>query len=414
MKHIESLNRTVKIALDDGSANSIEEALARFAGFHIQIVVGDEARSSRALQACLQTILNAAPRTFQGELTIAGSLDFIFDGGWHKGQSLIEVAEGYGVSPSSLNLSKVTLVVGQLPALTEFASFALYVQCTSNGFALSPDPLEQSALNASELVGVAAAGAALNECFQFLYFKRPWAGQRDIEYSFPVSLFQAQLPESIRVIGLGHLGQAAIWSLGFLQGLVGCSTKLVLQDYDKVSVSSLSTGLLTNSGSVGLYKVDVVKGSLDLLGVSSCAESTRVELDKELLIAESVCLVAVDDFMFRKKLDRVRGARLVEAGIGDGVTGFTRFQVHLLPGKRMASDIWIGNSEAATRPVSISAPAYQKLLEETYDECGTTQLAGRSVATPFLGAFVGAHMVAYALSRFPIENDTLVLDVNAL
>jgi hypothetical protein len=47
--------------------------------------------------------------------------------------------------------------------------------------------------------------------------------------------------------------------------------------------------------------------------------------------------------------------------------------------------------------VDISRPAYQALLKQTGDECGTTLLAGRSIATPFVGAFAGAVLFGLAL-----------------
>jgi hypothetical protein len=414
MKLIESLNRTVKLALDDGSAGSLEEALARFGGFHIQIIVGEEVTHNLALQAYLQTVLNAAPRTFRGEVTIAGNLDFVFGSGWHMGQTLLATAKSYGVYPEIVNSSKATLVVGPSSVEIKSFAFALYVQCTTNGFVLSPDPLELSAQDASGVVGVAAAGAALNECFQYLYFKKSWAGQRLIEYDFPVALTRGTVPDSLRVIGLGHLGQAAVWTLGFVQSWMRSVCRLVLQDYDLVSESGLSTGLLTDLSSVGQLKVDAVKGYIDRLMVDSSVIATRMELDSETFVSESVCLVAVDDFLFRKKLDSLRGTSLIEAGIGEGVLGFTKFQLHVFPGKRLASDVWTGSSEKSTKPIQISAPAYQKLLHESSDECGTTQLAGRSIATPFIGAFAGAHLVAYSLCHSSTEVDAIALDVNSL
>jgi hypothetical protein len=39
------------------------------------------------------------------------------------------------------------------------------------------------------------------------------------------------------------------------------------------------------------------------------------------------------------------------------------------------------------------------LLAESCDECGTTLVAGRSVATPFVGAFAGAVMARLSASH---------------
>ena len=88
---------------------------------------------------------------------------------------------------------------------------------------------------------------------------------------------------------------------------------------------------------------------------------------------------------------------MLEAGIGDGADAFTRIQLHAFPGSRKASDIWMGEDIRAIRAVDISKPAYQSLLAKSGDECGTTLVAGRSVATPFVGAFAGAVISSLAM-----------------
>jgi len=54
------------------------------------------------------------------------------------------------------------------------------------------------------------------------------------------------------------------------------------------------------------------------------------------------------------------------------------------------------------------------LLRRTADECGTTQLAGKSIATPFVGGFVGA--ILFALTFFCGREgaDSFAYDVNNL
>lgn len=103
MELVETLNRTMKLALDDGSAGSAEEAEQIFLSFHIQIVLGRGVGNNRA-QAALVTLLNAAPRTFLGEVTVVGQLDFDLDVGGHRGQSLRAAAALCGVQCSPLTL----------------------------------------------------------------------------------------------------------------------------------------------------------------------------------------------------------------------------------------------------------------------------------------------------------------------
>jgi hypothetical protein len=103
---------------------------------------------------------------------------------------------------------------------------------------------------------------------------------------------------------------------------------------------------------------------------------------------------------------------IVECGIGDGSEGFTRVQMHAFPGRRLARDVWQGEDARASRTVDISRPAYQAMLRETGDQCGTTMVASRSVATPFVGAFAGA--VLAHLSRLEGNGDAWNFDLNGL
>lgn len=414
MELIESLNRTLKLALDDGTAASLEEAAALFQSFHVQIVVGREVASNHALQAALLTLLNAAPRTFHGEVTVTGELNFQFLLGWHKGQSVKAAVHSYGVRCSPLMRGRLSLLVGRSvhPAIDH--PFTLHIACNSTGFSLSPDLQEESAQSANAIAGVAAAGAALNECFQYLYFQRLWAGQRVIEFVVPGLGKLHRLPQTMWMIGLGHLGQAALWTMGLALGNETSTPVLKLQDYDHVTKSSLSTGLLARAADVGTLKVEVAARDMRQLGYRCEPVSKLLELERSIQSSDEVCIVAVDSLGFRRQLDKLQGPRIVEAGVGDGVDGFTKSQLHILPGRRAAADIWSEGDSRASRQTNISAPAYQKLLHETGDECGTTQLAGRSIATPFIGAFVGALLYSLSISGGTNFPDSFALDANAL
>lgn len=414
MDLIESLNRTLKIALDDGTAASLEEAAALFQSFHIQILVGPEVTASRALQACLLTLLNAAPRTFHGEVTVTGDLDCKFDIGWHRGLSVWTAADSFGVKCSQFMPDRLTLVLGDSDAVAVTHPFALHIACTQVGFTLSPERLELSVRTAPPAFGVAAAGAALNECFQYLYFKRAWAGQRMVEFEVPSLATPRHALNTLWAIGLGHLGQAVFWTMGLCQDDGGAQPTLKLQDYDRVTKSSLSTGLLTRTADVGNLKVNVVAREMRKLSYQCEPVADFLKLETPVHSTDGVCIVAVDSLGFRRQLDRLLGPRIVEAGIGDGIDGFTKAQLHVLPGRRAAADIWAEGDARASRPTKISAPAYQKLLGETGDECGTTQLAGRSIATPFIGAFVGALLYSISVSSADGLADSIGLDVNAL
>ncbi len=388
MKLAESLNRTMKLAMDDGRVQSYQEAVALFSSFRLRLQVAPGFTSSPGVEAAVLTLLRAGPKTFLGGIELFGPLDEPCTLAWFAGKPLGDVAVECGVNISVDPCAHLpTICVG--PGTATADGFWIGLRVRSDGFGLTPDMSFSSTVESSVEAGVAGAGAALNQAFQHIYRKAPQAGQREITFNLP---FQRRLaaPRNQWVIGLGHLGQAYLWT-AMLQGRELHPSVVKLTDDDRVSASSLSTCLLVDAADVGRQKVEAVAVRLEALGVKVQRDPVRLNMDAGPVdSAHPLCIVAVDNLTLRRSLDRVHGACLLEAGIGDGTDGFTRVQAHAFPGTRMARDIWTGEDPKASRVVDISKPAYRSLLEESGDECGTTLVAGRSVATPFVGAFAGA------------------------
>jgi hypothetical protein len=406
----ETLNRTMKLAMDEGRVQSYQEAVELFRSFRIRLVVAPGFSSTPGVEAAVLTLLRAGPKTFLGGVELIGPLDERCTLAWFAGKSLGEVATECGVSvgvDAGVNLP--TLCVGPGAATTD--GFWLGLMVEADGFVLTPDESKLSSPDGSVEAGVAAAGAALNQAFQHIYRRAPQAGQREVTFRFPVSNRQAPRRD-LWIVGLGHLGQAYLWTT-MLRG-ARRPALVRLTDDDNVSTSSLSTSLLVDAADVGRRKVNVVARRLKSLGVKVWRDPVRVDLDAApVTSAQPLCVVAVDNLTLRKSLDRVHGAAILEAGIGDGVEGFTRVQAHAFPGRRLARDIWAGDDPKATKAVDISKPAYQSLLEESGDECGTTIVAGRSIATPFVGAFAGA-LLARLSSSGELQEHAWNFDVNSL
>lgn len=383
----ETLNRTVKLAMDEGKAASYEEAQRMFRSFHLKIVVAPGFSRVPAAQAAVLTMLNAARKTFLGRVELTGPLDELCTMAWFKGKALGEVAAALGVHCQPGSSDTPMIVVGEV-TLDAVPEFCLGVQLGTNGFALEPGGHAGWEPGAGVEVGVAAAGAAINEAFQHVY--RGWvlAGQRRIRFDFPQGA-RAANPSAGWVVGLGHLGQAYLWTLA-LAG-VGRVGAIRLSDFDMVTLSSLSTCLLVDLGDVGRKKVDAVADRLASVGFEVVRDYEKLSLEEDLVpLQVRTAVIAVDNLGLRRGLDRLRGVRVLECGIGDGADGFTRVQMHRFPGSRLARDVWAGEDPRASRHVDISKPAYQALLGESGDECGTTMVASRSIATPFVGAFAGA------------------------
>lgn len=415
MELVDELNRTVKLALDEGRAGSLAEAQVLFKGFRLQIAVGAGFTGSQGAEAAVLTLLMAAAKTFLGGVELVGAVDERCTLAWFEGRMVSEVAieagatvgEGGGTQGSRL----ANIVVGSGHPVGEGFSVALTLG--ADGFVICPDSAARSDPHAPVEVGVAAAGAALNEAFAHLYRGWPLAGQRRLSFRMPATAAVERLGGITWIVGLGHLGQAFAWTLALSSGRARHAVRLT--DFDSVTSSSLSTCLLVNGSDIGRLKVHAVGERLASLGLAVSMDAHRLNLDGNgpLQAADRV-IVAVDNIALRRSLDRLAGMPVFEGGIGSGVNGFTRVQFHAFPGSRPARDVWAGADPHASQAIDISAPAYQALLKQTGDECGTTLLAGRSIATPFVGAFAGAVLFGLALGD-PIQpNSGWAFDLNQL
>lgn len=411
MELAESLNRTMKLAMDEGRVRSYQDAIALFTSFRLRLQVAPGFTASPGVEAAMLTLLRAAPKTLLGGVELVGPVDELCTLAWFKGRSLGAVAVECGVKLSTdLTLDMPTICIGTGAATTD--GFWMGLRVRSDGFALTPDASFPSPSDSAVEAGVAAAGAALNQAFQHIYRDAPLAGRREVTFRLPPAKASSS-PQGQWVIGLGHLGQAYLWTV-MLQRPERRPKSVRLTDDDTVSESSLSTCLLVEAADVGSLKVDAVASRLEMLGVQVLRDPVRLNLDAGPLSASHpLCIVAVDNLALRRSLDRIQAARVVEAGIGDGAEGFARVQAHAFPGTRLARDIWAGEDPGASRQVDISMPAYKSLLEESGDECGTTLVAGRSIATPFVGAFAGA-VLARLCERSELGDDAWNFDVNAL
>lgn len=411
MNLAESLNRTMKLAMDEGRVESYQEAIELFRSFRIRLLVAPGFSSIPGAEAAVLTLLRAGPKTFLGGVELVGPFNERCTLAWFANKSLGDVAAECGVSVGQdAEVYLPTICVGPGAAATD--GFWLGLAVEADGFVLTPDVSRMSPDDGSVEAGVAGAGAALNQAFQHIYRKAPQAGQREVTFHFPMPDRQAARRD-LWLVGLGHLGQACLWTM-MLKGGDACPTLVRLTDDDKVSTSSLSTCLLVDAADVGRKKVNAVATRLKCLGVRVRRDPVRMDLDTgPVTSGQPLCVVAVDNLALRKSLDRVHGAVVVEAGIGDGVDGFTRVQAHVFPGRRLARDIWAGEDPKASRTVDISRPAYRSLLEESGDECGTTLVAGRSIATPFVGAFAGALLARLSVSS-ELREHAWNFDVNSL
>ena len=214
------------------------------------------------------------------------------------------------------------------------------------------------------------------------------------------------LPKWLWLIGLGHLGQAYAWALGLLPYGDHSAVDLVLQDCDSIVEANKSTGMLSESSSVGQRKTRVVAARLEALGFNTAITersfdgATRRSVDEP-----GVALVGVDDIAPRRALEEAGFDLIVDAGLGGGSQNYLDILLHSFPSDVNAATAWPERSESSENSL-VGQPAYQDLhqqLSKTTEltdgeiKCGILEVAGTSVGAAFVGCVAATLVLSEVL-----------------
>lgn len=431
MKNVETigdeLNRTLKMMLDSGEAASIEEAQRIFEGFRLQIHIGDNVASSSTLQAALLTAVNTGRRCFLGGVTVVGKTDVSLLIPWRRCRTLHEaILDLQGKKSDVFDDDSPQIFIGDVDLGIPQNEFA--VRATFDGWRGGVVPMQDNIRLNEQLeftpAGVLVGSFAVSEAFQFVRGRNALAGHRavglslwrpdstvswlDTDESEPVLKI---LPSRLWLIGLGHLGQAYLWTLGFLPYANPSEVSLVLQDFDTLVVANDSTSPLTNKEIVGRKKTRAMadwceeRGFRTSIVERSFAPNFKIEGDDP-----RIALCGVDNESARAALEDVGFAKIIEAGLGKGTEEYLAFQIHSFPAEKTAQQIW-GNGSANDIVLSaLEKPAYKALASEGLDKCGLTLLANRSVGASFVGTFTSSLVIAELLKIIMGEKNCEVID----
>ncbi len=422
MNH-EDLSRVIKIAIDSGEVSTVEEAEDLFAGYRLAISVGPEIENSPTLQAALLTAVNTARRCFLGGVFVSGNVDVDLLVPWRRYRTLQDaVVDLDGQLDPGLYLESIPLIgLGSLsaPACGTFA-----VQATFNGWCAGVVPFGAQRLPESQEctpAGVVAGALAVSEAFQHVRGDNVMAGRRAVGMSLwdpspNTSWWECDggpvlevLPSRLWLIGLGHLGQAYLWTLGLLPYARPEDVILMLQDTDILSKANDSTSPLTFKENIGEKKTRAMARWCEERGFNTAITERRFDASLRIRLDEPrVGVCGVDNAEARAVLEQVDFARVIEAGLGHGSEGYRCLQIHAFPASRGAAARWSGtNTTGKSGRDASMQPAYRQLANDGLDACGITLLAGRTVGASFVGtvtaALVVAQLVKLAMGLDPVE-----------
>jgi len=402
-------HRLLKAIADSGEAATIDDAVARFSQFGVTVDLGDAEVLGEADQIIALTIINAASRSFRGNVALRGRSDMPLTVRGYAGCTIATALASAGAVQTLASDAWSRIAVG--PQARESRG-AGAIAPWADGWTFGIGDKEGSP-TAAAAASVAAAGLAVSEAFSILRKDNVYAGKRNISMSLWSAVGgtgdgprNASVP-ACWLIGLGHLGQAAAWTLGFMSP--GPDRTVVLQDVDHVTASTLSTSMLSAESDQSRSKARVTADWLEHRGHRTKLVERRFDASQRVHPLEPrIALFGVDNTAARRAIESAGFALAIDVGLGAGYQDFRGIRVRTFPGSSRAAHLWAGGSQA---PVSM-APAYQALLASGADACGVTTLASRAVGAPFVGCVAAALGVAALLQAS--EGGTLfsVIDLN--
>lgn len=371
------LSRTGKLVIDLGLATNPVEAQAILDGMVLQVDVGPGLERSPAGQAALLTIVNTAHRAFHGGVRVRIDDDPVLTAGWGRGMRTSEAVVHFGGQVADAHSGDhPTLVVGH-PTRTTVGEIVLHV--VTNGWCggVAEVAGDDSDGEAIALAGIAAGGIGVSEAFRHVLGSSTTAGRRDVGVSLwrPDLPWQAPdavgpalgwLPRSLWLLGLGHLGQAYAWAMGWLPYAGPEQAVAYLMDFDSVIKGNLATGLLARPDDIGKQKTRFVAERLESLGFRTAMierhfdETLRPERDEP-----GLALAGFDDPAPRRKLGGDGFDRVVDGGIGSGTVGYLDMVVHTFPSGLLPATTAFGASTGGTvtLPPAYEAEVYRRIAQ---------------------------------------------------
>jgi hypothetical protein len=385
------------------------QALGILRGFSLNLICDERIRTSVASQAALVTAINVGKRSFLGGVSVSLPAQVTNLLPWPSKASLNDVAIELGAVLGNLSFSSSahTLYFG---AASNPVEDGLTVVC--NGWRGGVVPAEQRVTLESPhdfvLGGVLAGALGVAKGFmrisglssrfvdepQGLSLWRPDLDWRSPESDGPSLDF---LPLNLWLLGLGHLGQAYVWTLGLLPYPRTKPPMVFLQDFERVVAGNWNAGLLCDEGAPGQYKTRVCSRWLEDRGFETrIIERPFNEMTKRAGEDPYVSLCGFDNLRSRSMLEGAGFDLVVECGLGGDTDNFDDILLHTFPdASEKARAIW---SESALGQRSYSRGSFAKAFGGLKD-CGilVETLEGKAISSSFVGAYASALAVGEVL-----------------
>jgi hypothetical protein len=406
------LSRISKLLMDRDQAGA-EAVLARRQAFGVTLACGDDVAGSYTLQLAVLTAAGIASRCFPGAVSVAHSAALagapLLVWPWLNltiGDALAEIL-GPAAPISGGEVSRAILFGNAAERKRALrVTFDGWIAKVGPSDAIGRLP-EREYFSAS---GILAASLALSELFasfadiSLQATRRAvamslWRPELDVGDPEALGIPVEYLPRDLWVLGLGHLGNAYLWTLASLPYVDPKAVEFGLLDFDKVEKQNIETGMLFTMDYRGRFKTRACDAWLDRRHfwtrlVERRFDSTFRVQEKEPVLA----LCGFDSNPARRDLVHADFRRVVDAGLGGMANNFDTISLHTLPNPRGPEELWpdLSAEEEAKLAADIEClaqenPGYRELGS---DDCGRRDLAGKSAAVPFVGTSAASFVVA--------------------
>jgi hypothetical protein len=143
--------------------------------------------------------------------------------------------------------------------------------------------------------------------------------------------------------------------------------------------------MLHTDEQLGVRKTRLIERALDELGWDPRLIEHRHPGGRMAMPGDpTVLLCGLDNPDTRALLDESAMPVIIDAGLGAGPESYLAMAIRRLPASRPSREIW-GQRRRTPAPGPSAADAYEAMARESGDRCGVEQLAGRTVATAFVG-----------------------------
>ncbi len=399
------------------SEQSTEAGEAFLNSFKFSIFIDSDDVGDPAHQICLLTIVNAASR-----ISLESKSVQVFGAKGHQRNdnsglsgTLEDAINELGGTCELVHDTSETLgiMIGKVnPSTSCLFCIRAVFEGWRGGIVPSKDSNPFKATSPIPLGAILAAGLAVYECFRFVIKDGSAVGYIATGMSLwnlkEKDWFQtdSQEPQTIDKMssmwfcGLGHLGQAYIWTLGHLPipNKLKRANQVTIQDEDLTSLSSLSTSLLSTKEAMNVSKVQVCNNWLQDRGFSQ-VNSIIKYLDEESVIgfgkAQVIC--GFDNRWARRQAASKNPVLMIDGGIGGKPDDIQTISMTVLPSSIDPKIKWTGSDEGFITEQSEAFKALE--AEGKIDACGLKTLNNKAVGFPFVGVVTASIVISELLRR---------------